>query len=155
MVGGLLLKNTDDKTEIILAQWQTCVEMANSVSQRRDTINNIFVTLNLAIIAAVSITLDLKSLFILAAGIVICIIWILFIRNYKLLNTEKFNVINDIEKKLPVKPFNDEWKKLKSNKKYRDSTKLENTLPIMFIVLYVIAIAAIVAIKCYTQGGTP
>ena len=155
MVGGLLLKNTDDKTEIILAQWQTCVEMANSVSQRRDSINNIFVTLNLAIIAAVSITWDLKSLFILAAGIVICIIWILFIRNYKLLNTEKFNVINDIEKKLPVKPFNDEWKKLKSNKKYRDSTKLENTLPIMFIVLYVIAIAAIVAIKCYTQGGTP
>ena len=155
MVGGLLLKNTDDKTEIILAQWQTCVEMANSVSQRRDTMNNIFVTLNLAIIAAVSITWDLKSLFILATGIVICIIWILFIRNYKLLNTEKFNVINDIEKKLPVKPFNDEWKKLKSNKKYRDSTKLENTLPIMFIVLYVIPIAAIVAIKCYTQGGTP
>lgn len=149
------MKNTDDKTEIILAQWQTCVEMANSVSQRRDTMNNIFVTLNLAIIAAVSITWDLKSLFILATGIVICIIWILFIRNYKLLNTEKFNVINDIEKKLPVKPFNDEWKKLKSNKKYRDSTKLENTLPIMFIVLYVIAIAAIVAIKCYTQGGTP
>lgn len=149
------MKNTDDKAEIILAQWQTCVEMANSVSQRRDTMNNIFVTLNLAIIAAVSITWDLKSLFILAAGIVVCIIWILFIRNYKLLNTEKFNVINDIEKKLPVKPFNDEWKKLKSNKKYRDSTKLENTLPIMFIVLYVIAIAAIVAIKCYTQGGTP
>ena len=149
------MKNTDDKTEIILAQWQTCVEMANSVSQRRDTMNNIFVTSNLAIIAAVSITWDLKSLFILATGIVICIIWILFIRNYKLLNTEKFNVINDIEKKLPVKPFNDEWKKLKSNKKYRDSTKLENTLPIMFIVLYVIAIAAIVAIKCYTQGGTP
>lgn len=149
------MKNTDDKIEIILAQWQTCVEMANSVSQRRDTMNNIFVTLNLAIIAAFSITWDLKSLFILAAGIVVCIIWILFIRNYKLLNTEKFNVINDIEKKLPVKPFNDEWKKLKSNKKYRDSTKLENTLPIMFIVLYVIAIAAIIAIKCYTQGGTP
>ena len=151
------MKNTDDKTEIILAQWQTCVEMANSVSQRRDTMNNIFVTLNLAIIAAVSITWDLKSLFILAAGIVVPTIWILFIRNYKFLNTEKINVINDIEKKLPVKPFNDEWKKLKSNKKYRDSTKLENTLPIiiMFIVLYVISIAAIVGIKCYTQGGTP
>lgn len=25
-----------NKSEIILAQWQTCVEMANSVSQRRD-----------------------------------------------------------------------------------------------------------------------
>lgn len=113
------MKNDDDKTEAILAQWQTCVEMANFVSQRRDTMNNIFVTLNLAIIATVSITWDIKSLFILAAGIVVCIIWLLFIRNYKLLNTEKFNVINEIENKLPVKPFNDEWKNLRAIKNTR------------------------------------
>lgn len=119
------MKTIDDKTEIVLAQWQTCVEMANSVSQRRDTMNNIFVTLNLAIVAAISINWDMKSLFILVAGIVVCVIWLLFIRNYKLLNTEKFNVINEIEKKLPVKPFNDEWKKLERNKQYKDSTRLE------------------------------
>lgn len=113
------MKTIDDKTEIVLAQWQTCVEMANSVSQRRDTMNNIFVTLNLAIVAAISINWDVKSLFILVAGIVVSVIWLLFIRNYKLLNTEKFNVINDIEKKLPVKPFNDEWKRLEKNKKYQ------------------------------------
>lgn len=103
------MKNAEDKIEIILAQWQTCVEMANSISQRRDTMNNIFVTLNVAIIAAVSITWNIKSLFILIAGIVVCVIWLLFIRNYKLLNTENFNVINSIEKNLPVQPFNDEW----------------------------------------------
>ncbi len=143
----MLLKTIDDKIEIVLAQWQTCVEMANSVSQRRDTMNNIFVTLNLAIVAAISINWDMKSLFILVAGIVVCVIWLLFIRNYKLLNTEKFNVINEIEKKLPVKPFNDEWKKLQRNKQYKDSTRLEKTLPIMFIVLYVIAIITIVNIK--------
>lgn len=148
------MNKTDEKTEIILAQWQVCVEMANSVSQRRDAMNNIFVTLNLAIIAAVSITWDIKSLFILIAGIVVCSIWLLFIRNYKLLNEEKFNVINTLEIKLPVKPFNDEWNKLKSNKKYKNSTKLEKALPIMFIVLYVIAIIAIIAIKFCTQGGT-
>lgn len=147
------MKDTDDKTEIILAQWQTCVEMANSVSQRRDTMNNIFITLNLAIIAAVSITWDIKSLFILVAGIVVCTIWMLFIRNYKLLNTEKFNVINSIENKLPVKPFNDEWKKLKNNKKYKDSTKLEKALPIMFMLLYVIAIITIIFLKYCSQGG--
>lgn len=147
------MKNTDDKTEIILAQWQTCVEMANSVSQRRDTMNNIFMTLNLAIVTAVSITWDIKSLFLLGAGIVVCVIWILCIRNFQLLNAEKFNVINDIEKKLPIKPFNDEWKKLSNNKKYKDSTKLELILPIMFIVLYVIAIITMVIIKCCTQGG--
>lgn len=98
--------------------------MANSVSQRRDTMNNIFVTLNLAIVAAISINWDVKSLFILVAGIVFSVIWLLFIRNYKLLNTEKFNVINDIEKKLPVKPFNDEWKRLEKNKKYQDGIQI-------------------------------
>lgn len=39
---------TDVKS--VLAQWQTCVEMANATSQRRDTMNNIFVTLNLGIL---------------------------------------------------------------------------------------------------------
>ena len=71
------MENKNEET--ILAHWQTCVEMANSVSQRRDTMNNIFVTVNLAIIAAVSLTFEFKSIFILAAGIVLCILWILFI----------------------------------------------------------------------------
>ena len=143
------MKNSEENTEIILAQWQTCVEMANSVSQRRDAMNNLFVTLNLGIVAAVSITWDIKSLFILFAGIVVCVIWILFIRNYKLLNKEKFNVINDIEQKLPVKPFNAEWEKLKTNDKYVDGTKLEKALPIMFIILYAVAVTAIVIMKIH------
>ena len=148
-----MAKISEEEKSALLSQWQTCVEMANSVSQRRDTMSNIFVTLNLAIVAAISINWDVKSLFILVAGIVVSVIWLLFIRNYKLLNTEKFNVINDIEKKLPVKPFNDEWKRLEKNKKYQDGTKLEKILPIMFIVLYLIAIITIIAIKCCSQGG--
>ena len=43
----------EDK-EVLLSQWQTCVEMANSVSQRRDSMNNLFVTLNIALLAAKS-----------------------------------------------------------------------------------------------------
>lgn len=144
----------DSKDELLLAQWQTCVEMANSVSQRRDTMNNIFITLNLAIMAAVSIVWDIKSILILVAGIVVCVLWLLFIRNYKQLNTAKFDVINKIEKKLPAQPFCDEWEKLKGNKKYMDGTKLERYLPIMFIVLYVVTAIVILIIK-FKTGGTP
>ena len=122
--------------------------MANSVSQRRDNMNNIFITLNLAIMAAVSITWDIKSLFILIAGITICILWMLNIRNYKLLNTAKFNVINSIEEKLPSAPFKDEWQFLKNSKKYMDSTTLERILPITFIILYIASVIAIIVIKC-------
>ena len=113
----------EDKTEIILSQWQTCVDTANSVSQRRDSMNNIFITLNLAILAAVSITWDVKSMFILTAGIVICFLWILFIRNYKLLNTAKFEVINKMESKLPIAPLKDEWFSGSSTKSSAKLTK--------------------------------
>lgn len=142
------MENTTEDKELLLNQWQTCVDMANSVSQRRDNMNNIFITLNLAIMAAVSITWDIKSLFILIAGITICILWILNIRNYKLLNTAKFNVINLIEEKLPSAPFKDEWQFLKNSKKYMNSTTLERILPITFIILYTAAVIAIIVIKC-------
>ena len=56
--------------DLILAQWQTYVEMANSVSQRRDAMNNVFITLNLALLTAVSLAWDIKSVFIIIAGIV-------------------------------------------------------------------------------------
>lgn len=32
---------TDKSEETLLTQWQTCVEMANAVSQRRDAMNNL------------------------------------------------------------------------------------------------------------------
>ena len=39
---------TDKSEETLLTQWQTCVEMANAVSQRREAMNKQIVSLNLA-----------------------------------------------------------------------------------------------------------
>lgn len=129
--------------DLILAQWQTYVEMANSVSQRRDTMNNVFITLNLALLAAVSLVWDIKSLYIIIVGIVMCIIWGFFIRHFRLLKTSKFKVIVQLETKLPEAPFNDEWKDLMSTKKYVDGTDLEMLLPITFSAMYFVAIIII------------
>lgn len=140
-----------EKTDILLSQWQTCVEMANSVSERRDTMNNLFVTVNLAIIAAISIMWDVKTIVLAIAGIVVCVIWAFFIRNFKLLNAAKFDVINSIEKNLPVSAFNLEWEILNSNKKYKEGTKLERFFPIAFCFLYFVML--IILIK--TNNGGP
>lgn len=122
---------------IILFQWQTCVEMANAVSERRDSMNNLFITVNLAVAAAASYMWDSKTILLLVAGIVECIVWIFFINNYKHLNKAKFEVINDIEKSLPIKAFTQEWEIIQKSKKYKEGTKLEKVLPITFAVLYV------------------
>ena len=80
---------TDKSEETLLTQWQTCVEMANAVSQRRDAMNNLFVTLNLAIVAAASFIWYAKTIMLLVSGIIVCVVWIFFIRNFRELNRAK------------------------------------------------------------------
>ena len=147
------MNEENEKTNIILSQWQTCVEMANSVSQRRYATNNLFVTVNLAITATVSVVWDLKSLFLLVVGIVICTLWIKMINHFRVLNKEKFNVINTLENSLPSKPFYDEWERLSNNSQYKDATFWEKFLPLVFVGLYAVAIVAILFIKFLCGGA--
>ena len=130
-----------DSSEIILSQWQTCVELANSVSQRRDSMNNIMSTLNIAILTTTSAFWDTKSIAFCFIGIGASLVWILLIEHYKKLNNAKYEVILKLEEKLPSKPMSDEWDILCSQKKYREGTNLERYLPIPFIIVYIIMIS--------------
>jgi len=105
--------------------------------------NNVFCTMNIAMIAALSFVWDKKSVFIAVSGILINALWIKFILNFKRLNKEKFNVINELEKYLPYEPFNKEWEYLTANKKYKDCTKYEIILAILFVLLYIVFICVI------------
>ncbi|MBP3222222.1 MAG: hypothetical protein J6M43_09340 [Neisseriaceae bacterium] len=141
-----------NKQQVILSQWQTCVEMANNISQRRDTTNNVFITLNLAIITAVSSISSIENIskfVILIFGMGICFLWFLLIKNFKTLNKIKFEIINEIEEKLPLQPFKDEWERLNelknSEEKYKNFTKIESYLPLVFSVLYLIYMFSIIS----------
>ena len=137
----------EDKKQDVLAIWQTCVEMASGVSQRRDTMNNLFVMLNIAVIAAVSWMWDVKTVFLCVAGLVICVVWLLYINNFKRLNTAKFRVIYDLEERLGVTPFKDEWDILKKTKRYLEGTKLERILPIAFALGYAVVFVILICTK--------
>lgn len=137
----------EDKDQDVLAIWQTCVEMANGVSQRRDTMNNLFVTLNIAVIAAVSWMWDVKTVFLCVAGLVICVVWLLYINNFKRLNAAKFRVIYDLEERLGVTPFKDERDILKKTKRYLEGTKLERILPIAFALGYAVVFVILICTK--------
>lgn len=138
-----------ENKDLVLAQWQTCVEMANSVSQRRDTLNNLFVTLNMSILTAISIvsnmtSVDTKSIVVSFVGFFVCIVWMVILSNFRILNCKKFEIINDLETRLPEQPFNREWKLLKQNTEYIDSTLLERSIPIIFILAYTILIYTLI-----------
>ena len=144
----------------VLEQWKTCVEMANSNTEKRTNSNNIFISINAALLAVVSFTLDYKSIVLSIAGIFVCISWLYSIESYKKLSSVKYHIVNEIENQLPLKPFTYEWEMLNNEKKYLGLTKIEKVLPWLFIVMYIIAILWplskwVIPLICACQGGKP
>lgn len=131
--------NEIDK-QLTLAQWQTCVEMANAVSQRRDATNNLFVTLHLAVIGVITAVSSFSAFevsVICLLGMVFCVTWICIINNFRILNTQKFQVITEMEKKLPIQPMTIEWEGIKKTR-YKLGSCLELVLPIAFEFAYAV-----------------
>ena len=113
-----------DESSTLLELYKTAVEMADRTSARRAGANSFFLTLNTALAAVVGIVssarkppphsnlplLDAFGLVVTAvAGIVLAFVWWLLLRYYRRLNTSKFQVINQMEERLPVRPFTEEW----------------------------------------------
>lgn len=143
---------------VVLEQWKTCVEMANSNTEKRTNSNNIFITINAALLAVVSFSLDYKSIILSVVGIAVCVVWLYSIESYKKLSSVKYHIVNEIEQRLPLKPFAYEWEKLNVEKKYLGLTKIEKILPWLFILLYGISITLPVlrwlpTIICTCQGA--
>lgn len=145
--------------DAVLEQWKTCVEMANSNTEKRNNANGLFITLNAALFAVITFAWDYKSIFLSVIGIVVCILWLNSIRSYKQLSSVKYHIVNEIEKKLPLAPFTHEWEKLRLEYNYVGLTKIEKVLPWLFLALYIVAILwpvlnTLLRIVCPCIGGT-
>ena len=102
--------------------------------------------------------LPYKSILLSIIGIVVCVLWLSSIRSYKQLSSVKYDIVNEIEKKLPLAPFTYEWEKLKLEHNYVGLTRIENVLPWLFLVLYAVAIIypilkLILNLLCPCVGG--
>lgn len=122
-------------------QYRICIEMADRVSGRRQSANNFYITVVSAVIAASQVvSSESSNILICLTGIAICALWRRSIQSYRDLNRGKFAVINRIEERLPLMPYNAEWEFLerrKSSPKYRDFTSTEVALPVIFIFIFV------------------
>ena len=129
-----------DYESTVLEQWKTCVDMANNNTEKRSNSNNIYITINAALLAVISFSLDLKSVVLAIVGIVICVLWIKTIKSYKTLSSVKYDIVNEIEKKLPLRPYTYEWDKLVREYKYPRLTSIEKVMPWLFIILFSVSI---------------
>ena len=140
----------DDYNNNILEQWKTCVEMADKISERRNNSNNFFLTLNSALVAFPTIFENDKKILVAIIGLFVSTLWIQSIINYKKLNSYKFKIINELEKKLPSQPFTYEWYILgrgNDKEKYKRFTDIEKLIPKLFIIIYFVLLVYYIIIK--------
>lgn len=126
----------DDYASAVLEQWKTCVEQANNNTEKRNNANGLFITINAGLVAAITFAWDYKSVLLSVVGIVVCVLWLNMIRSYRQLSSVKYDIVNEIEKKLPLAPFTYEWEKLRLEHNYVGLTKIETVIPWVFLLLY-------------------
>jgi len=133
--------------DIILEQYKLYVNTAEKVSDRRQSSNNFYLTLNSVMLTfagfLTGLHLEFWHIIIAITGIFISLLWFLAITSFRKLNSGKFKVIHCLEEKLPIKLFKDEWACLGEGKKVRKYIKLslvEQGIPFIFMLLYAIII---------------
>ncbi len=134
---------------VLLDQYKLYVEMADRISARRQNANTFALSVNTALIALVGYvqTQDstvLKEGFfwaVAAAGLILNFVWYRMVRSYRDLNTAKFLVIHEIEKRLVISPYAAEWEAVgrgKDRKLYLPFTHIEIWIPWIFFSLHVL-----------------
>lgn len=134
----------------LLEQYKMYVEMADRISSRRNLANVFFLSLNTTLITVIGIALEkmtLKLSFEITLMLIIsfecvCVVWWWLLRSYRNLNSAKYKVIGNLEKQLPSSPYwSAEWHELgegKSLRKYLPLSFLEQFIPIIFFIFYLV-----------------
>lgn len=141
--------------ETMLELYKLYVEMADRISQRRQSANNYFLTINTALIslliAILAYSRSIKDpnsgvIVVVIVGVALvgmanCWIWHSLIKSYKAMNGAKFKVIHDMEKIIGYRPYFDEWEHLsrgEDKKIYHKFTVVELRVPIVFLAGYLL-----------------
>ena len=137
---------------VLLEQYKLYVEMTDRISARRQNANTFALSVNTALIALIGYvqTQDstvLKEGFFWAvavAGLLLNFVWYRMVRSYSDINTAKFKVIHEIEKRLVISPYDAEWEAVgrgKNPKLYRPFTAIEAWVPWVFFALYCVVLS--------------
>jgi hypothetical protein len=132
----------------LLDQYKLYVEMADRVSIRRQTTNSYFLSINTALLALdgyIAAKEPAANLWLIGcSGIVLSVLWFQIITSYRDLNSAKFKILGEIEKRLPLNLYDAEWRLMGEGndpKKYRPLSHIERVVPWVFVALHFYVIA--------------
>ncbi len=140
----------------LLEQYKIYVQSADNASERRIASNRYLLTLNAALVAAYGFqsAFTERVIFVVpiaVAGIALSLLWYSIIKSFRDLNTIKFEIIHKLETYLPAALYAYEWQLAQEGrgKSYWPTTHIEKWMPVLFLALHVMALAASIAFAIY------
>ncbi|PJN27798.1 hypothetical protein [Kitasatospora sp. CB02891] len=137
----------------VLELYKLAVEMADRVSARRGTANAFFLSVQTTLVAVVGFGAPWLAPSawwtvgaVTAAGLTLSTVWWLQLRSYRDLNAAKFEVINELEDRLPVKVFTAEWNHLTQDpppvgrRRYAELGISERFVPWVFAAIHLLVL---------------
>lgn len=129
----------------ILEQYKLYAQLVDEHNNRFMNTLKFFVSIQIVFFSAYALMLKKEVILgysvlflILFASLTICYIWFMISKSHYKLITAKYEVLEEMEAFLPLKPFHYEWSnKLNTGKKYTNMTKVYNSLPIIFGLIYI------------------
>lgn len=152
---GLFNQSEFDK-DLLYKQYSLFISTAEKNSDRRNQLNTFFIALHSLLVSVLSLFRTEISSYVIPIcvfGCALALIWWQMLRNYRRLNRAKYDIIQEIEKHLPLNLFKTEWdlyinkKHICNPLKYLSFSRLEMFLPWLLIAVY----CSIIIIK-YTNN---
>lgn len=146
----------DINMDVYIEQYKLYVEITDKTSDRRAEANKFYTSILTGLLAVISIVIEkniattVQSIILLAIsllGIILCIVWAINIRSYKQLNSLRFDVIQEMEKRLPFPSYTREWEILKNPKNrkgYLRLTQIEQFVPLLISIPYLILLLFVI-----------
>ena len=125
-----------------LGMYHAYVASADAVSQRRANANSFFWTVSVGLLGVTTFFAPEGSdlVFLVAlAGMLLSFGWLKSLESYRTLNAAKFEVIQAMEKRLPLAPYTAEWQvctQQKAERRHEALTVSEQWVPKIFILLH-------------------
>ncbi len=152
--------------EIILTAMQLLTESSEHVTNRRQGLNNYFLTLNTGLLGGIgwlfstlvtTTNLAIQKVIFVAIiagiGVFLCYLWLRFLRSYNIVSQSKISVVKQAEEALPIKVFSGQYLITEDKRtRYEPLTRLEAKICIVFGLIHVTLLLSALAMLTFTQG---
>lgn len=136
---------------LLFDQYATYVATTDAIARAKLQTNAFFLTLHTGLLAGIALVLSEQSSAFLfgagflgiASGAVLSVVWAKLLRSYRAVSRAKFEVIGELEQRLPASPlWGAEWQKLTTpGSGYASVTRMETWIPWLVVGVYLLVLA--------------